>query len=126
MRSKYIEQHQAAVRGFETEHNQFNMSSADLVVPKGSLVLVTGANGYLASHIVDQLLERGYRVRGTVRDASKALWLQELFERRHPGSSFELVSISDYQKPGVFDNGLKGQHSRWRLTHFPRVEYEWR
>ena len=29
---------------------------------------VTGANGFLASHIVKQLLEEGYRVRGTVRN----------------------------------------------------------
>jgi dihydroflavonol-4-reductase len=32
-----------------------------------SLVVVTGANGFIASHIVANLLERGYRVRGTVR-----------------------------------------------------------
>ena len=32
------------------------------------LVLVTGATGYLASHVIKQLLERGHRVRGTVRD----------------------------------------------------------
>ncbi len=32
------------------------------------LVLVTGAAGFLATHVVKQLLEGGYRVRGTVRD----------------------------------------------------------
>ena len=31
------------------------------------LVLVTGASGYIANHIVKQLIELGYRVRGTVR-----------------------------------------------------------
>ncbi len=31
------------------------------------LVLVTGASGYVATHIVQQLLEAGYKVRGTVR-----------------------------------------------------------
>ncbi|HWL49190.1 MAG TPA: NAD-dependent epimerase/dehydratase family protein, partial [Acidimicrobiia bacterium] len=34
-------------------------------------VLVTGASGFIASHIVQQLLEGGYRVRGTVRDPDK-------------------------------------------------------
>ena len=34
------------------------------------LILVTGANGYIASHLVKQLLEAGYRVRGTVRKVS--------------------------------------------------------
>jgi nucleoside-diphosphate-sugar epimerase len=32
------------------------------------LVLVTGASGFLASHIIKQLLDEGYRVRGTVRN----------------------------------------------------------
>lgn len=31
---------------------------------------VTGANGFIASHLVKQLLERGYTVHGTVRDPS--------------------------------------------------------
>ncbi|KAL3989884.1 NAD dependent epimerase/dehydratase family protein [Acanthocheilonema viteae] len=31
-------------------------------------VLVTGASGYLAIHCVQQLLQQGYKVRGTVRD----------------------------------------------------------
>lgn len=34
---------------------------------KGALVLVTGATGYIAGHCVRELLEHGYRVRGTVR-----------------------------------------------------------
>ena len=33
-----------------------------------TLVLVTGASGYIASHVVRLLLQRGYRVRGTVRN----------------------------------------------------------
>ena len=32
-----------------------------------SKVLVTGASGYIALHVVDQLVKGGYRVRGTVR-----------------------------------------------------------
>lgn len=32
-------------------------------IPQGSLVLVTGANGFIASHVVKQLLENGYKVR---------------------------------------------------------------
>lgn len=35
-----------------------------------SSVLVTGANGYLGSHIVKHLLSRGYTVHGAVRDAT--------------------------------------------------------
>ncbi|KAF8992659.1 hypothetical protein BDQ17DRAFT_1546355 [Cyathus striatus] len=34
----------------------------------GKLVLVTGVTGFIAGHVADQLLQKGYRVRGTVRD----------------------------------------------------------
>eukprot|EP00915_Cephaloidophora_sp_WS-2016_P002375 GHVH01003168.1.p2 GENE.GHVH01003168.1~~GHVH01003168.1.p2 ORF type:complete len:360 (+),score=52.11 GHVH01003168.1:1303-2382(+) len=37
-----------------------------------SKVLVTGGSGYIASHAVYQLLEKGYSVRTTVRDASSS------------------------------------------------------
>ncbi|ETO23246.1 hypothetical protein RFI_13935, partial [Reticulomyxa filosa] len=35
---------------------------------KKPLVLVTGATGFIAGHVIKQLVERGYRVRGTVRN----------------------------------------------------------
>jgi len=37
---------------------------------KSKYVTVTGANGFIASHIIKILLEKGYHVRGTVRDTS--------------------------------------------------------
>jgi len=52
------------------------------------IVLVTGASGFLATHIVKQLLEQGYRVRGTVRslkDEKKCAPLRQLVvEPKHP------------------------------------------
>ncbi|MGW2660976.1 SDR family oxidoreductase [Nocardia tengchongensis] len=36
------------------------------------LVLVTGASGYVAGHVIQELLGQGYRVRGTVRSAARA------------------------------------------------------
>lgn len=38
----------------------------------GSRILVTGANGYIASHVVDQLLALRYVVRGTIRPKTLA------------------------------------------------------
>ena len=37
-----------------------------------SRVLVTGATGFVAGHVIAELLEHGYAVRGTVRDLGKA------------------------------------------------------
>jgi len=36
------------------------------------LVLVTGVSGFIAKHVALELLKRGYRVRGTVRDLQRA------------------------------------------------------
>ena len=44
-------------------------------------VLVTGATGYIASHVISQLLEKGYKVLGTVRsldNKEKYAFLNEL------------------------------------------------
>jgi NADPH:quinone reductase-like Zn-dependent oxidoreductase len=48
-------------------------------IPPGSLVLVTGANGYLGMHAVDCLLWQGYHVRGAVRNEQKANWTTDYF-----------------------------------------------
>ena len=39
---------------------------------KDEMVLVTGASGYIAGHIIKQLLQKGYNVRGTVRSLKNA------------------------------------------------------
>lgn len=33
-------------------------------------VLVTGASGYIAGYVIKDLLEKGYKVRGTVRSVA--------------------------------------------------------
>ncbi|KAI1409921.1 NAD(P)-binding protein [Hypoxylon sp. FL1857] len=77
-------------------------------IPQGSTVLVTGANGLIASHVIDQLLAAGYNVRGTVRDLKKSAWLKPLFASRHPSNHLELVQVSDLGAPGAWDGAVKG------------------
>jgi nucleoside-diphosphate-sugar epimerase len=72
------------------------------------LILVTGATGYIACHIIKQLLDKGYRVRGTVRsikDEKKISPLRKLSENpRHP---LDLVE-ADLDKEDGWANAVKG------------------
>ncbi|NJR13700.1 MAG: aldehyde reductase [Phyllobacteriaceae bacterium] len=58
----------------------------------GQRVLVTGANGFIAAHVVERLLARGYQVVGTVRDASNAAHHQHLTAL--PGAADRLTLVS--------------------------------
>ena len=81
-------------------------STAPRRLSKNDLVLVTGANGYIATHIVDTLLEEGYRVRGTVR--GQRPWLNQLFDERHGKGRFESIAVPSLDGEGVYDEAIKG------------------
>lgn len=69
-----------------------------------TIVVVTGASGFIASHIVRELLARSYRVRGTVRDPGKAQALRAL-----PGAAERLELVqADLLTEGAFDAPVRG------------------
>lgn len=79
-------------------------------LPPGSLILITGANGLLASLLCATLLAAGYRVRGTVRSpARKHAWLADVFSATYgsPGR-FELFEVPDMAAPGAFEQAVRG------------------
>lgn len=78
----------------------------NLALPSGSLILVTGANGYIASHVVDQLLQLGYRVRGTTRGDRP--WLNDFFIKKYGKACFETMIVEDMTSPTAFDLALQG------------------
>ncbi|XP_050408842.1 uncharacterized protein LOC126823846 isoform X2 [Patella vulgata] len=71
------------------------------------LVLVTGASGYIATHVIKQLQEEGYRVRGTVRslqDENKVKHLHALC----PEAQFKLELVeADLTKPESWEAAVK-------------------
>ena len=75
------------------------------------LILVTGASGYVGKWCVVKLLERGYRVRGTIRSAAKAAQVRETVARvvgAEAAAHLELVEadiLSDANWPDAM-NGV--------------------
>lgn len=80
-----------------------------IVVHPGATVFVTGVNGLIGSHIVDQLLKRGYHVRGAVRDAAKTKWLADYFHEKYESAKFELVEVPDMTVEGCYDSVVDGK-----------------
>lgn len=70
-------------------------------------VCVTGASGFIASRLVSDLLERGYTVRGTVRDASQKEKYDYLTQLPGADQRLELVS-ADLMQPESFAPAVAG------------------
>jgi len=74
------------------------------VIDSSKPILVTGAGGYIASWIIEYLLEKGYRVRGTVRSLAQNERLSHLesMAKQHEGRlelfEADLLRHGDFQK----------------------------
>ena len=79
------------------------------MIATSSTVLVTGVNGFIASHIASQLLEDGYNVRGSVRQLDKGNLMEKVFTSQYGPGRFELVVVEDITQAEAFDDAVKGQ-----------------
>ena len=68
-----------------------------------STVLVTGAAGFIGSHVVRELLEQGFSVRGTVRNPTNAEFLKDL-----PGAERLDIVQMDLLQPESVVSAVKG------------------
>ncbi|OPB42787.1 hypothetical protein A0O28_0084230 [Trichoderma guizhouense] len=83
--------------------------SIQTTLPEGSLILVTGASGYIGAHVTKQLLHRGYKVRGTVRDTGKAEWLStDSFPKEATNGSLELVILNNINDKEQIQQAIQG------------------
>ncbi|CAI7672290.1 unnamed protein product [Penicillium viridicatum] len=70
------------------------------------LILITGASGFIATHIVADFLRAGYQVRGTVRSSATAQAVYQSFSQYADQLTFAIVE--DVSKPGAFDEAVQG------------------
>ncbi|CAK7902485.1 putative NADPH-dependent methylglyoxal reductase Grp2p [[Candida] anglica] len=66
-------------------------------------VFLSGATGFVAQHLIKQLLTKGYKVIGSVRSTEKG----EALKKNLNSEDFEYVIISDIQTKGAFNDVLK-------------------
>ncbi|KAL7784640.1 hypothetical protein V8C37DRAFT_395507 [Trichoderma ceciliae] len=69
--------------------------------PSEQTLLVTGANGFVALHIIKQALDRGYNVRGTVRSVSSADKIRSVFADY--GSKFSVAIVPELSKKELYE-----------------------
>lgn len=81
-----------------------------IVIKPGATVFVTGVNGLIGSYIVEQLLVRGYNVRGAVRSVERTKWLKEYFDEKYKDAAvkLELVEVPDMTIAECYDSFLDG------------------
>lgn len=67
-------------------------------------VLLTGASGFVAAHVLKELLDAGYWVRSTVRSVAK----QRAIETQYPDRAAQLdfVIVEDIAAPHAFDKAV--------------------
>lgn len=76
------------------------------------IILLTGINGYIASHIALQLLQKGYTVRGTSRsDQTPTRLLANPAFKTIDASLLEHTTVPDISTPGAFDEAVRDVHA---------------
>ena len=81
---------------------------ADPVSPAGGPVAVTGSAGYIGSHIVKALVNKGYEVRACVRDATNTANTAHLLAMNFSGPGRVFLYTCDMNEPNVYDKVFKG------------------
>ncbi|KAJ4987178.1 NAD dependent epimerase/dehydratase [Stagonosporopsis vannaccii] len=70
-----------------------------------SLIFITGATGFIGSHVVTQALEAGYNLRLSVRKEAQIDNLRKLFSKN--ANQLDFVVIPDLTTPDAFSKALR-------------------
>ena len=71
-------------------------------------VVVTGSGGFIGSHIVLNLVKRGYQVRACVRDSSNLVANAHLDSMNHIGPGTVELFSCDMMQTGAYDDVFRG------------------
>jgi len=92
---------------------------ASTKIAPGSTILVTGADGFIGSAVVTQLLVQGFRVKGTSQSQLRLEEFKKKADQEFGTDKFEIVGgIPDLAVKGVLDNHLEGKESRIKSFSF--------
>ncbi|ODQ68459.1 putative NADPH-dependent methylglyoxal reductase [Nadsonia fulvescens var. elongata DSM 6958] len=80
-------------------------------------VLLTGASGYLASHILDILLNHGYPVVATVRSEAKASFIANRHDSAQTSKQLQFAIVPDIVAVGAFDNVFLNHPDIYAVIH---------
>jgi nucleoside-diphosphate-sugar epimerase len=80
-----------------------------------SRVLLTGANGFIGAHILEQLLAKGISVRAAVRSQEKANAVAE--DHSSAGSLLDFAIVPDITTSGAFDNAFTSEQEFDTVIH---------
>ncbi|KAG5989605.1 hypothetical protein E4U54_004294 [Claviceps lovelessii] len=86
-----------------------------------ALVLLTGGSGFVASHILQILIHRGYRVITTARSEEKAKSIEAAF----PDAKLRVVIIPDIAARGAFDEVAKTAGLEYVLHTASPFHFNW-
>lgn len=92
------------------------------------LVLVTGANGHVAQHVVDQLLTlpEGPRVRATVRSEATATQIMEFYQSKsYADNRLQIIVVPDIVVTGAFDDAVKGTNNDMMSSSLQQLTVPW-
>jgi len=88
-------------------------------IETGDIILVTGITGYVGSHVADQLLAAGFKVRGAVRNKQRAQWLKDVFDEKYEPGKLSLVSVVDMHLAGALSHAIEGKRVTGNLGCCP-------
>ncbi|GAA5879488.1 hypothetical protein JCM8547_000682 [Rhodosporidiobolus lusitaniae] len=76
------------------------------IIAIGTLILITDVNGLISSHIANEVLKLGYRVRGVVRSEAKSANRKKCRDKAFPGL-FEFAIVPDLLANSAYDEAIK-------------------